>query len=176
MTRARDRALHNSEAFKARNCRGGAEEELQLNSNATTARDRARERGIDMVVFTSTEPGFMTSAGSAPFAERKNPKVNDFEGRKWKSVYLHGAAEDFVGYDIPVLVDGLLNYQPEQDVQVVAAEGKTIDCILVAWTCKSIYMGDPEGTEHIRGLICAKTDQPSLDYARKCQAERVTSL
>ena len=132
-----------------------------------------------MVVFTSTEPGFMGSAGSAPFVERKNPKINDYEGRKWKSVYLHGTVQDFMGYDIPVIVDGELSYQPEQDVQVVkpGEHGQfIIDCILVAWTCRSIYAGDPEGTEHVCGLICAKDDQPSLDYARKCQAERRTTL
>lgn len=70
-----------------------------------------------MLTFTSTEPGFMGSAGSEPFVIPK-PEAIKVVG-SWRGLYLHGKAEDFVGYDIPTIVKGTMEYKPEQECLVV---------------------------------------------------------
>ena len=119
-----------------------------------------------MLTFTTTDPGFMGTAGSDLFVPRKNPEVKG----PWRGVFIHGKAEDQAGYDIPSIVDGVLEYKPEQDC-VVALKEQNVDCILIAWYARCCTMPDPDALI-IRGLICDKTDEKSLVFARKCQAER----
>lgn len=123
-----------------------------------------------MLAFTTTEPGFLGSAGSELFVPCRNPEVKG----KWRGVYMHGKVERIVGYDIPKIIDGLMEYKPEQDC-VVEIPGETIECILVAWPARCGTYPDPDA-EIFKGLICAKTDAESLAYARKCSIEKVTSL
>jgi hypothetical protein len=123
-----------------------------------------------MLTFTTTETGFMGTDGSDLFVPRKNPEVTG----KWRSVYIHGKAQDIAGYDIPSIIDGVLDYKPEQEC-IVALKDQNVECILVAWYARCGTMPDPD-VEVIRGLICAKDDEASLVYARKCQAEKKSIL
>ena len=121
-----------------------------------------------MLTFTSSEPGFMGLAGSDPFVPIKNPEVKE----KWVGVYLHGDAEAFCGFDIPILVDGVLEYKPEQEV-LVAGPKESIPCLLIAWKAED-YSTPP--VKICKGLICSKEDTIALEYARKCQKERTKHL
>ena len=123
-----------------------------------------------MLTFTTTEPGFLGTAGSDLFVPRKNPEVKG----KWSGVYIHGRAQDIAGYDIPSIIDGVLEYKPEQDC-LVALKEQNVECILVAWYARCGTIPHPNA-EVIRGLICAKDDEPSLAYARKCQADKRSFL
>ena len=102
--------------------------------------------------------------GSEPFVE---PRKRSVVGT-WRSVYLHGEVQDRAGYDVPVLVEGELRYQPEQECVVelldnMDGEAFSIKCILVAWYRK-------DGC--ISGLICSRSDERMLEQARRYRAER----
>jgi hypothetical protein len=120
------------------------------------------------LAFTTTEPGFLGSAGSEPFVDRREPKVVG----KWQQLYIHGKAEDIAGYDIPYIVDGTLEFHPEQEC-LVELKDKKVECILVAWQAPG--WGD-NPVDVFRGLICAKDDVDGLVYARKCSAEKSRML
>jgi hypothetical protein len=123
-----------------------------------------------MVIFTTTEPGFLGTAGSEPFVARRDPKIVG----KWQGVYIHGKAENTAGYDIPIIVDGTLEFQPEQEC-VVELKNAKIECILVAWQAPGMGVGD-NPIDVFRGLICSKDDAEGLAYARQCSADKVRML
>lgn len=111
-----------------------------------------------MLTFTTTEPGFMGSAGSDPFVPIKEPIIKC----RWRGVYIHSKAQDIAGYDIPVIVDGELDYKEEQDC-VLALKDQSLDCVLIAWR-----LDETTAT----GLILAKDDDDGIAYAKQCQSEK----
>ena len=122
-----------------------------------------------MLTFTTSEPGFMGLAGSELFVPQKPER--EVIGT-WRGLYIHGEAEHRAGFDIPDLVEGTLEYKPEQEC-LVALKDETIECVLVAWEAPCWV---EENSTVIRGLICAKTDTVSLTYARECSARKVKHL
>lgn len=93
------------------------------------------------------------------------------------SAYIHGDAENLVGYDLPVFIDGELGDELEQDC-IMKFNGEQRDCIFIQWATKSPNMIMEDGSERQRykGLLCLKTDEESIKYARDCAKERKSCL
>jgi hypothetical protein len=107
-------------------------------------------------VFAAIEPCFMGVGGDVT-VERRTPKI--LGENNWSGCYLHGKAEDLAGFDIPNLIDGDLEFLPEQEVLLETADGLFHECIFVAWERPS---------KRLSGLICLKDDEKSIQYARTC--------
>jgi hypothetical protein len=95
----------------------------------------------------------------------KNPKPI------WLSAYIHGEAENLVGYDVPVFIDGELGDELEQDC-TMKYNGNEEPCVLIQWSTGETRRFENGDREVYRGLFCLKTDQDSIDYARKCAREK----
>ena len=75
-------------------------------------------------------------------------------------VYLHGALEESVGFDLVCSLDGTMPYG-EYSV-TVHANNETFDCIAFVWEEDDVK-GFNRG---LRGLICDVKDSRSISYAK----------
>ena len=91
------------------------------------------------------------------------------------SAYIHGDAMNLVGYDIPVFIDGEMTNDDEQDC-LLKWNDEERECILIQWDTDEIRGRGEDTVKYYRGLICLKTDDRSIEYARRCSKEKKSML
>jgi len=91
------------------------------------------------------------------------------------SAYIHGEAETLAEYDIPSYISGEISDIPEQDC-IMELDEHTYKCVLIQWNTENLRPSDTCDQYRHRGLLCLKTDQKSIDYARKCSKEKTEYL
>lgn len=86
-------------------------------------------------------------------------------GLEHMKCYIHGAAENAAGYDIPWFRAGVVDLSlDEQPCTLILDAARCLSCVLHIWRTKEDGYGC--------GLIVADNDEESAAYARKCRAEK----
>jgi hypothetical protein len=80
----------------------------------------------NMPLFSTTEPGFMGSAGSDVFHLHLEGETSIFfpHGVKFIKMYFDGETSDIMGYDIPHLLSGAITGVDGQECEVIDPEGE----------------------------------------------------
>lgn len=77
-------------------------------------------------------------------------------------IYFHYLADSFMGHDIPTMKEMQDVPLGETEVEIENEKGETQQAICVTWMAEN----------QKKGLIVLKTDEDSLQYARKCAKEK----
>jgi hypothetical protein len=124
---------------------------------------------LTVTTFVEAAP-FGFHEGSDPIRAERKGQI-EIVGNKnvYLSAYIHGKAEYIAGYDIPVLIDGILDTTKNDQPCILRIDDKDYECILIQWdTGKTVTRKDNSPLNYHRGFICLNTDQEGIDYAREC--------
>jgi hypothetical protein len=122
-------------------------------------------------IFTTTEPhGMFDDRGDALWKPKMDSPDRWWNKKYLYQVYLHGKAQDELGFDLAVLVDGRMpDTQGKYTCYIHDKEGY-LYLWLSPWTVKTI--GSNVKKEQLKGLVVYASDLEAQQYAFKCMTER----